>query len=176
MWWDATSACLKEQAGQRRSHPKECYPRLFLPQHMVRLVPGQGWQRSQWQKRCWIIPPLSLSLSLSLSPIPGAQALAPGPSCCCEGQHWGGKALPQRPISGCHLSASDQSHARTCVSDQSGASTQPGCPWGQVAGWGALSRGWRHFGAQGLVWGEPARVCFFQFGLPTLFQPMLKEV
>lgn len=65
------SACLKEQAGQRRSHPKECYPKLFLPQHTVRLVPGQGWQRSQWQRRCW--------MTLSLSPVPRPDLQAPCP-------------------------------------------------------------------------------------------------
>lgn len=107
---------------------------------MVRLVPGQGWQRRQWQRRCW------MTLSLFPIPVPHPRASAPCPSYCCERQQGGGNALPLQPIPGCHLSAPDQSHVRTCVPDQSGASRQPGCPWGEVVVWGVLRWGWRHVG------------------------------
>lgn len=77
MRWDAMSACLKEQAGRQRSQSKECYPKLFMAQHTVILVLGQGWQRRQGQRRCWVNPSLSPvpcphSLSQALSPLPQA--------------------------------------------------------------------------------------------------------
>lgn len=47
-------------------------------------------------------------------PSPCRPEPALGPSRCCEEQQEGGKALPLQPILGSHLSAPDQSHAKTC--------------------------------------------------------------
>lgn len=91
--------------------------------------------------------PCSLSLILSFCPRP--------PMLLWEAA---GRRQSTQPIPGCHLSAPDQSHVRSCVPDQSGASTPLGRP--EVLGWGRSHVGCR-------VWRWKSRLRAGWFGHPV---------